>query len=125
MLERADVSESLIVAVVVHEGHACCLCGAADQEVDRWHSAMISGGGKQQLQLASALPQGCGHRYGFEGVESLRHLLRSRLVGAQADELKNHDVADEHMAGRDLSVEPGCELREPPVPCPGPHARVK
>src|SRR4029077_10054009 len=125
VLECADAGDAFIVAVVVHEGHARCLCGAADQEVDRWHPAMLSAGGKQQLQLASALPQGCRQRYGFEGVESLLHLFRACLVGAQTDELEDHEVADEHMAGRDLRVEPGGEPREAPVSCPSPHARVK
>ena len=125
MLERADGGEAFIVAVVVHNGHPRRLRGAGDQEVDRRDPAMISGGCQQQLQLASALPQGCGHRYGFEGVESPGYLLGPRLVWTETDELEDHDVADEHMAGRDLSVEPGRQLRKTPVARPGPYARIE
>lgn len=125
MLECADGGEAFIVAVIMHEGHARGLRGARDQEVDGRDTAMVSGDCEQQLQLASALPQGCGHRYGLEGVESPGYLLGPRLVWAQTDELEDHDVADEHVAGRDLSVEPARKLRKAPISRPGPYARVK
>lgn len=125
VLECADAGDAFVVAVVMDQWHHCRLGGTCDQKIDGRHSAMVAVGGKGGLQSARAAPQLRRHLDRLEYGEPLRHLTGARLVWGQAGELQDHQIADEHMAGRDLSVEPGRKLREAPISRPRPHARVE
>jgi len=86
---------------------------------------MVAVGREQFLQFSCPRPELCGHGYRLERVEASCHLLCALLVWGQANQLQDGQVADEHVAGGYLGVEPGCKLGEAVVACPSPYARVE
>lgn len=106
MLQSADVGDSFVVAVVVDQRHSGSLSCDAYQEVGRRNTTVISAGCEQILQLVCSLPQLGAHRHSLKCVQTLGDFSCPRLVGRQADELDDDEVADENATVGHLGVEP-------------------
>lgn len=76
LLQAADASQALIVAVVVNQRHASLLSRYADQEIDGRHAAVIAGLRKRDLKLACACPSVGAHRHRLKRRQSFRDFSR-------------------------------------------------
>lgn len=123
--KRAHICDALVVAIVVYERNIGLLGGCGYEQVHGRNSAMIAVAGEKFLQFPRPRPKLCGHRNRLERTEASRHVSCAFLVGSQANQLQEDQIADEHIAAGYLGVEPGCKLGEATVTCPGPYARVE
>jgi hypothetical protein len=81
----------------------------------------------RQGQLSSSRPgpKCIRHRDRLEGTKAIGDLPRAPLIGGEARQLENHQVADQDETRFDSCIEPGRELRKAAIAHPGPGTGIE
>lgn len=125
MAKTAGGSDPFVIAVVMDEGHTRFFRRAGEEKIGWRNTAMIAAGRQCQLGSSGPCPELGGHRDRLEGRESISDPAGARLIGGEASQLEDDQIADKDHPCFDGGVEPGRELGKAPTPDPGPSPRIE